>query len=141
MKYAFVLRSMIGKSLLFAATLAQAQTCIPVEVHNVRAGEGRLMLVGYDSAADFSSKTMSAAVQLRAEAELMSFQVCGLKGAAVALSAFQDLNSNGKLDTNAMGMPSEPWGASGKPSNFGPPTWDATQVPLDGKPIVIKLSK
>jgi uncharacterized protein (DUF2141 family) len=141
MKYAFVLRSMIGKSLLLAATLAQAQVCTPVEVHNVRPGEGRLMLVAYDSAADFSSKALAAAVQLRADAEQLSFQVCGLKGAVVSLSAFQDLNSNGKLDANAMGMPSEPWGASGKPSNFGPPTWDATQVPVDGKPIVVKLSK
>jgi uncharacterized protein (DUF2141 family) len=141
MKYAIALHSVLAKSLLFAATVAQAQTCTPVEVHNVRAGEGRLMLVGYDSATDFSSKTLSAAVQLRADAELLSLQICGLKGPVVALSAFQDLNSNGKLDTNAMGMPGEPWGASGKPSNFGPPTWEATQVPLDGKPIVIKLSK
>jgi len=141
MKHAFILRSIIGKSVLLAAALAQAQTCTPVEVHNLRAGEGRLMLVAYESATDFSSKTLAAAVQLRADAEPLSFQVCGLKGAVVSLSAFQDLNSNGKLDTNAMGMPIEPWGASGKPSNFGPPTWEATQVPLDGKPIVIKLSK
>jgi hypothetical protein len=35
----------------------------------------------------------------------------------------------------------EPWGASGKPSAFGAPTWETTQVPVDGKPVVVKLAK
>ncbi|WP_395700464.1 DUF2141 domain-containing protein [Aquabacterium sp.] len=143
MKTPLVLRSLITPlMLLCGATVAQAQACIPVEVQNVRAGEGRLMIAGYDSAEAYAARQVSIAVQLRAEGETMSLQVCGLRGPVVALSAFQDLNGNGKLDTNAMGIPAEPWGASGKPPAFSAPTWDTTQVTLEaGKPVVVKLAK
>lgn len=140
MTSATLLSSLLMTTLLAAAGPIQAQACQPVEVHNVRPDQGRLMVVAYDAAADFN-KAPATALQLRADAEVLSFQLCGLRGSAVAISLYQDLNTNGKLDTNAMGIPGEPWGASGKPSNFGPPTWDATQVALDGKPIVLKLSK
>ncbi len=59
----------------------------------------------------------------------------------MALTLYQDLNGNGKLDANAMGVPSEPWGASGKPVAMTAPTWDSTVVPLDGTTVVVKLSK
>jgi uncharacterized protein (DUF2141 family) len=71
----------------------------------------------------------------------MQLQVCGLSGNAVALTLYQDLNNNGKLDTNPFGMPTEPWGSSGKSSPLSAPTWDTAQVPLDGNPIIVKLSK
>ena len=71
----------------------------------------------------------------------MSFPLCGLSGASVALTLFQDLNGNGKLDANVLGMPTEPWGASGKPVAMSAPTWETTVVPLDGTTIVVKLSK
>ena len=38
-------------------------------------------------------------------------------------------------------MPTEPWGASGKPTPMSAPTWDTAQVPVDGSTIVVKLSK
>ena len=78
---------------------------------------------------------------MTAGAATMSFPLCGLTGASVALTLFQDLNGNGKLDANAFGMPSEPWGASGKPAAMAAPTWRQTSVPLDGTTIVVKLSK
>lgn len=133
-------RRLLAPSLLALAAAAQAQTCAPVEVHHVRSGEGRLMLVAYDAEADFRQRPATA-VQLRADAPTLQFQVCGLRGEAVALSVYQDLNGNGQLDTNALGMPGEPWGSSGTPPGFGPPSWATAQVPLDGRPIVVKLSK
>jgi uncharacterized protein (DUF2141 family) len=132
----------------FALTgAAQAQTqaaaptgCTPVEVHNVRPGEGSLMVRAFDAAADYG-KAPAASLQVKADAEVVSFQLCGLRSGTVAISLFQDLNGNGTLDRNAFGIPSEPWGASGSPSAFSAPTWEATQVPVDGKPVVVKLAK
>ncbi len=71
----------------------------------------------------------------------MTFPLCGLSGGSVSLNLFQDLNGNGKLDANVLGVPIEPWGASGKPAAMSAPTWDTTVVPLDGSTIVVKLSK
>jgi uncharacterized protein (DUF2141 family) len=128
---------------------AQAQTpapapapasCTPVEVHNVRPDQGSLMVRAFDAAADYG-KAPAATLQVKADGEVVSFQLCGLRNGVVAISLFQDLNGNGTLDRNAFGIPSEPWGASGKPSAFSAPTWEATHVPVDGKPLVVKLAK
>ncbi len=123
---------------------AIADTCIPVEVQNLRPEKGTLMVAAYAHADDFQKKPLSA-LQTRAGAATMNVSLC-LPGAGpaittVALTLYQDLNDNGKLNTNLLGIPSEPWGASGKPPGFGAPTWDTARVPLDGKAIVVKLSK
>ena len=86
-------------------------------------------------------KTAVATLQVGADGETVGFQLCGLRTGVVAIRLFQDINGNGKLDTNAFGIPSEPYGASGKPPAFSAPTWETTQVPVDGKPVVVKLSK
>jgi hypothetical protein len=44
------------------------------------------------------------------------------------------------MGRNLLGVPSEPWGASGTPGTFGP-NWDSTRVALDGRAIVVKLSQ
>ena len=121
---------------------AQAQTCATVEVQNIRPEQGMLMVAAYADATGFGSKAPVAALQMRpGTATTMSFPLCGLSGGSVALTLFQDINGNGKLDANVFGMPTEPWGASGKPAAMSAPTWDTTAVPLDGTTIVVKLSK
>ena len=125
------------------SSAALAQTCTPVEVRNVRPAQGTLMVVAYTSEADFN-KNPATAMQLKATDETMSFSLCVPSGASsLALMMYQDLNDNGKMDSNVLGIPSEPWGSSGKPNPFGPPSWAgaAVSVPADGKPIVVNLSK
>ncbi len=132
----------LAAALMCLAVPAQAQTagCALVEVQNLRPGQGLLMIAAYGDAASFR-KTASTTMQLEPKTETQQFQLCGLSGSAVALTLYQDLNNNGKLDSNPFGMPNEPWGASGKTSAFSAPTWDAAQVPLDGSTIVVKLTK
>jgi uncharacterized protein (DUF2141 family) len=132
-------------SVLFALfnVAASAQTCTPIEVRNVRPAQGSLMVAAYTSEAEFNKKPATA-MQLKATDESLSFSMCLPSGtASVALMVFQDLNDNGKMDSNVLGIPSEPWGSSGKPSNFGPPNWAAAAValPQDAAPIVVILSK
>jgi len=129
-------------SALVMAHPAQAQTCANVEVQNVRPEQGMLMVAAYADAAGFAGKASVAALQMRpGTATTLSFPLCGLTGTSVALTLFQDLNGNGKLDANVLGIPTEPWGASGKPAAMSAPTWETTVVPLDGTTIVVKLSK
>lgn len=128
--------------LLSFTTLAQAEApggCATVEVQNLRTGQGPLMVAAYTDAASFR-KTAASQLQRAVTGEAMAVQVCGLSGNTVALTLFQDLNSNGKLDANLFGVPTEPWGASGKPAPMGP-SWDSAQVPLGTQAIAIKLSK
>lgn len=125
---------------LLAAGAAQAQNCVRVEVHNVRPQQGMLMVAAYAEAENYNRKPLTL-MQLRPDKATLQFDVCGATGPSLALSLFQDINGNQKLDTNLMGIPSEPWGASGKPSGFEAPRWETTQVPVDRQPVVVKLSQ
>jgi uncharacterized protein (DUF2141 family) len=127
-------------ALVMAAAPAQAGPCVNLEVRNVRAAQGTLMIAAYADAASFNKQAV-VATQMKAGAETMSFPLCGFTGEIAAFTLYQDLNGNGKLDRNVLGIPSEPWGASGKPAAMSAPTWETTAVPLDGTTIVVVLSK
>jgi uncharacterized protein (DUF2141 family) len=122
-----------------AAHTAQAQTCTAIEVHNVRPQQGQLMLAAYNSAESFNKKPLAQTKVVAGDA-ITRVEFCGLNGAEIAIVMFQDLDSDGKMGKNVIGIPTEPWGSSGTPGVFGP-TWETGKVALDGKAIVVKLSQ
>lgn len=128
-------------TLLAAGSPAHAQDgCATVEVHNVRPLQGQLMVAAYGSADAYRKKPLA---QLRlpvGEGTTQRFRLCGLAGSGeVALTLFQDLDSDGRMGANIVGMPTEPWGSSGSPGAFGP-SWETGRVKLDGQPIVVRMS-
>lgn len=132
-------------SLLLAAAAAPAAAaadgvCATLAVSNVRPGQGFLMVAAYADAATFG-KTPVASLKLAAgDSPQMNFQLCGLGGASVAVTMYQDLDGDGRMGRNLLGMPTEPWGASGTPGAFGP-SWETVRVALDGQPIAVRLSQ
>jgi len=121
-----------------APAAAATAGCATVEIQNVRPQQGMVMVAAYGSADSYGKKPL---VQVRVPAgeARMSVQLCGLSGTEVALMLFQDLDGDGKMARNMVGMPTEPWGSSGNPGMFGP-TWDTGKVALDGSAITVKMS-
>ena len=66
----------------------------------------------------------------RVEVEL---QVKEAKSCAIA--CFADLNNNGKLDTNWLGIPKEPYAFSGVNKWYSKPTWQRSQILLNGSAV------
>jgi uncharacterized protein (DUF2141 family) len=133
--------SLISAALLVAAPPAEAQDgCANVEVHNVRPQQGQLLVAAFASA-DTYRKTPLTQLRLPAgAAPTQRFQLCGLAGSTeIALTLFQDLDSDGRLGTNRVGIPTEPWGSSGTPGPMGP-SWETGRVTLDGSVIVVRMS-
>lgn len=57
-----------------------------------------------------------------------------------AVMLFQDLNGNGILDMNMIGIPKEPFGFSNNGGSFGPPSFDEARIdPAQLKNVVIRL--
>ncbi len=135
----FLVPATTALAALSFAALAHADGCAAVEVQNLRPGQGPLMIAAYTDEASFG-KTAASQQQVAVTGPTMQVQVCGLAGPSVAIMLFQDLNANGRLDKNPFGMPTEPWGASGKPAPMGP-SWDSAQVPYGTAPIRIELPK
>ncbi len=66
----------------------------------------------------------------------------GLPAGTYALSSFQDENSNGKLDTNVFGAPTEGYGASKNVlPPAAPPTFEDNQITLvDGQTAAVTMN-
>jgi uncharacterized protein (DUF2141 family) len=134
------IRTLLGLALLATAAPALAQeVCAKVEVHNVRPQQGTLMVAAYADAESFGKKAL-VSLRVPAGEATSSFPLCGLTGAVVALILYQDLDGDGKMGRNLLGMPTEPWGGSGSPAVFGP-SWETGKVALDGSTIVVRLSQ
>ena len=59
----------------------------------------------------------------------------------IAISAFQDIDSDAKFDRGLLGLPIEPWGTSGDFSSLAPPDWrrSAIEIGAEGGEITIRL--
>ncbi len=129
---------MIATSHLIAQTTpaASAPACPMVIVEGLTSGQGVLYIAAYSSEETFSKKALW---QMRAKVveTSMQFPLCDVKTDEIAFTSYQDLNENGKLDANPLGIPNEPYGASGSPPMFSAPTWQTTRVKFDATSIII----
>jgi uncharacterized protein (DUF2141 family) len=133
--------------LISSAALAQAQAPqenqIHVEIAGLRNDKGQAVCSLFSSAGDFPKKTEKAFAH---SSSVISNRhaVCEFPGVApgtYAISVFHDENSNGKLDTNFMGIPREGVGASnGAKGHLGPPKFDAAAFRFAGGRLDLKIA-
>jgi uncharacterized protein (DUF2141 family) len=129
------------------SNLTQAQlspeNLIHVEIGGFRNDKGQVVCSIYSSADGFP-KIGDKAVTIVKSPITNGHAVCefpGLKPGTYAVSVFHDENSNGKLDTNFMGMPREGVGASNNAKgHFGPPKFDAAKFSFSGGRLELKIS-
>ncbi|MBK8705560.1 MAG: DUF2141 domain-containing protein [Saprospiraceae bacterium] len=58
-----------------------------------------------------------------------------------SVAVFQDLNGNGRLDANTLGVPTEPYGFSNNPKvKWSAPTFDETAVSLKSPSISLSIT-
>ncbi len=140
---AAVLALVVGSAMagtVYAQNAPDAPCNKTIELSNVRPDQGTVYIATYGSAEGYNKAALLSVMLKANRRDTASISLCSLDADEVAVSVYQDLNSNGKLDSNPFGIPSEPYGASGKPSNFGPPTWEATKVSLRGTdPVRINI--
>lgn len=81
-------------------------------------------------------------VPIPPEAAKVHIDAGGFPPGRYAVSVYQDVNGNGRLDRNILGIPKEPAGASNNPKpHFGPPAFDecAFQLGDTDKTILIVM--
>jgi uncharacterized protein (DUF2141 family) len=126
------------------ATRAQppSENRIHVYIVGLRNDKGKVLCALFSSAADFPKKS-DKAIARSASAISNQHAVCDFSGVApgtYAVAVFHDENSNGKLDTNFLGIPREGVGASNDAQgHFGPPKFDAAAFRFSGGRIDLKI--
>jgi len=110
--------------------MTAAAADLTVVVEGLKSAEGSVRVGLFNNPNSFPKSTMAGqAIEARADAVTVTFK--DLVPGSYAVSAYQDINSNQKLDTNFVGMPTEPNGfsrdARGK---FGPPSFNDARIDL-----------
>jgi uncharacterized protein (DUF2141 family) len=132
---AFALLPVLATALMLAAAPGQAQAAeLELELSGF-AGQpgqqGQLLVAVYADPAQWLKKAVAArrvAVAPDADGKLL-LRLTELPEGPLAVSVFQDLNGNGRLDANPMGMPLEPFAFSRQAQGmFGPPSFDQARL-------------
>jgi uncharacterized protein (DUF2141 family) len=85
---------------------------------------GQVMVALYDTEAAYDLSRAAFAQQAPATASKVTVTFKDLAPGRYAVKSFQDLNGDGKMSSNPLGMPTEPFGFSNNaPVRMGPPTW------------------
>jgi uncharacterized protein (DUF2141 family) len=117
-----------------ASALAHAAD-LTITVKGVRSAEGAVFLAVYDSDKTFM-KAPQAKTTRRWNASKGDLKIVihDLPAGKYAIASYHDENGNGKLDTNALGIPEEGYGFSNDARGmFGPPNFSEAAFEFDGK--------
>lgn len=141
-----LISALMAACLSFAGTAARAvDLTLEVEGLDVNAaGKSSLMIGVFNAAGDWLRKPVTGQqVALGDDARSGRQRVVlkNLPKGAVALSIYQDVNANGKLDQGQMGIPLEPYGFTNDAvGNFGPPTFEQCAIePKAGQVVRVRL--
>jgi uncharacterized protein (DUF2141 family) len=99
---------------------------LKVQVTNFKPAKGHILVSVYNKASGFPSKPNIAFKNLRIPVNnaTENIEIPDLPFGTYAIVAVHDVNSNGKLDFNALGIPKEAIGASNNArKKFGPPDY------------------
>lgn len=126
--------------LAFATATAATAGELTVNLQGIRAQGGLLKVAVVDSQDAWDGK--AAPVQVdgappRGEAATFTFK--DLKPGSYAVMITHDENGNGKLDTNAIGMPLEGYGFSNNPRVMRKPTWDEARFEVTSTDAAIAV--
>lgn len=136
------LRKLALLALLGAATHTANAADLDVSINGIKEFKGSLFIALYNSAESFT-KTPYKSLSIPADAETVAFTIDELETGEFAIMLFHDIDANGKLDTNLVGMPREPWGGSlqGK-AIFAAPGWKDTKFTHsdEGTQLTIELN-
>jgi uncharacterized protein (DUF2141 family) len=133
---------LLGASSVARAAPSQSDE-IRVEIGGLRSDRGQVICALFTSAKDFPKNGDKAIAQTKSGIS-QGHAVCVFRGVTAgryAVSAFHDENSNGKMDTNFMGIPREGVGASNNArGHFGPPKFDAAAFQYSGGTLDLSIT-
>jgi|UPI0003FFDD6E uncharacterized protein (DUF2141 family) len=124
---------MLWLSLFFYSAPNHNQTKLTITIQNISPVQGKVYVGLYNSKADFPKEDkvfQGKVVDVTSAQVSCTFEV---PNGNYAVSSYHDKNSNGKLDKNLMGVPTEAYGFSNNArGTFGPPSFEDAKVVCQG---------
>ncbi|HVJ65793.1 MAG TPA: DUF2141 domain-containing protein [Bdellovibrionota bacterium] len=141
------------KALALVTTLIAMPTLaaeLRVEVENLTGRSGQIAYALFDNKKGFPSEKEHALrkdfarFDLKEGESVARFSINDVKAGEYALVIFEDLNGDGALNKNFLGIPREPAGASNNPKyRFGPPNYDESKFTVHEEihPLNVRMVK
>lgn len=133
----------LAASAFYLAQVALPQAnAIQVEIEGFRNDRGQVFCALFSSPDGFPKESQKATARVvsRISGKKATCEFLGIMPGTYAVSAFHDENSNGKLDTNLLGIPREGVGVSnGAKGHRGPPKFAAAAFPFSGGKLSMKI--
>jgi uncharacterized protein (DUF2141 family) len=124
---------------LLAATLAGAAD-LTIHIDDVKTARGQVMVELYNSTGAFLKSTAgsgSTAAALKDSTVVLK----DLPAGEYAFAVYHDANSNGKMDKNLMGIPTEDYAFSNNAlGKMGPPSFDSARFTLPAAGATMRVS-
>jgi len=111
-----------------------------LEVDGLKKTEGELRIAMFSSRETYT-KEPTFAVVIPVDSTTVVWQVDELPFGDYAIAVYHDKNTNGKLDTNVLGIPKERYGFSNNArGRFGPASWNDSFFSFDAMKKEHKIS-
>jgi uncharacterized protein (DUF2141 family) len=120
---------------------AQAQN-LKINIENIVTSGGSIYISVYDRSEAFMdvAKALDKRVIAVKAKGSVSLNLTGLKAGDYAISCYHDLNDNGKLDSNFLGIPTEPYAFSNNTRpKFRAPNWEEARFAYTGGDAMVNL--
>ena len=113
------------------ASGGSAYSDLTLNVRGLETASGNVLVGLFDSASSFDSEEAFRGETVSAEAGSVQITFKNLPVGEYAIKVFHDTDANGELDTDALGIPSEPYGFSKNASDpFSAPEWKEARFSL-----------
>lgn len=135
------MRDLIAFALLLFTCATSAQSVLDVEVVlSDPDAEGTLRLALCPTEIAFDTDKGSTLHTARAGGSTVRLRVAGSAPGTYAIKVFHDVNDNGKLDTNWLGIPTEPYGFSNDAMGmFGPPSFEQASFKVGAGTTTVRI--
>ena len=120
--------ALLGYAILLLSNLSFAQLSLEVSIVEIRNNTGKIMLQLFDENEKVITQEMGEIKERKC-----SFSFEDLKPGKYALRYYHDENTNGKMETNLLGKPTEGFGFSNNVTDkYGPPPFQKWLFDLNG---------
>jgi uncharacterized protein (DUF2141 family) len=122
-------------TLLISVIASVGQTRLEVTVTKIKDHKGSIRVGVFNNENDFLKKPLTGKI-IKADADEVTVVFENLKPGEYAVSVIHDENENGKLDSNAFGIPNEGFAFGNNAMGmFGPPSFEKAKIILKDEKI------
>ena len=136
--------ALAATALMFSSSTSAGENAdLTIELSGLAGAEGNVYISVYDNSDDWLGEELAAGMQVAIAEALVDELVVAtlsLPEGEYAISIYYDVNGNGELDTNFIGIPREPVALSNNAkAKFGPPKYKDAVFSLSAEGLTQRI--